>query len=166
MKIYFNNKKNITKMKTKKLLILAAVFVVGSIFMTLFACCESEKVVKYGELPQESKTFLETHFGGVNISSIIKEKDDFTITWNVYLANGWEIDFRKNGDWDDIDCKYLSVPISVLELLPANIAVYCTANFPGASIVEINREKYGYEISLSNDLELEFNTHGEFFKMD
>lgn len=163
---FFKITKNITKMKTRKILILTMALVLGSVFMTLFACCESEKVVKYDELPQQSKTFLETHFESITVSSVVKEKDDFTITWNVYLANGWEIDFRKNGDWNDIDCKYSPVPASVLGLLPASIASYCAANFPAASIVEINREKYGYEIGLSNDLELKFNGQGGFLKID
>ena len=132
----------------------------------LFAGCESKKSARYSDLPQQSQTFLEMHFGNIAVRAVIKEKDDLTTTWKVYLENGWELDFLKNGEWDEVDCKFSPVPASVLALIPESIVNYSVTNFPATAIVEINKENYGYEIGLSNDLDLKFNAQGKFLKID
>ena len=62
-----------------------------------------------------------------------------------------------------MDCNYSAVPAN---LVPANIATYVKSNFPGATIVKIDKERYGYDIELSNDLELKFNKNGKMLRVD
>ena len=38
--------------------------------------------------------------------------------------------------------------------------------FPNAEIVKIDKERHGYDIELSNDIELKFNKKGAFMGMD
>ncbi|GHV34493.1 hypothetical protein FACS1894178_2100 [Bacteroidia bacterium] len=136
------------------------------ILTLMLVACDKESVINENQLPKESQTFLDTHFSGIATSAIIKDKDGLTTTYEVYLVNGFEIDFKKSGEWDDVDCKQSAVPTSIIALLPAGIAEYCTINFPNVLIVEVNKEHYGYEIGLSNDLDLEFDTDGGFRKID
>ncbi|MDR2407256.1 MAG: PepSY-like domain-containing protein [Bacteroidales bacterium] len=136
------------------------------IFSTLLYSCDKEKLITQSELPSASREFISTHFSGVNISMIVKEREIFSCSYTVYLGNGFEIDFTKSGDWDDIDGKHTAIPESILTLLPKNILVYTANTIPDCYIVEINREHYGYEIGLSNDIDLKFNTKGEFLRMD
>jgi hypothetical protein len=132
----------------------------------MLVACDKESIITEGQLPSESQTFLKTHFSGITVSTIIKDKDGLSTTYEVYLANGFEIDFKKSGEWDDVDCKQSAVPASIIALLPAGIASYCSTNFPAVFIVEVNKEHYGYEIGLSNDIDLEFNQDGSFRKID
>jgi len=39
-------------------------------------------------------------------------------------------------------------------------------NFKGATIVKIDKEHYGYEVELSNGLDLKFNCNGSFMMID
>ena len=72
----------------------------------------------------------------------------------VTLKDGDKIEFFGNGDWKEIQCKTTLVPEA---LIPAPILDYVKTNYPEAGITEIECKKRGYEISLTNRLEIEFN---------
>jgi hypothetical protein len=131
----------------------------------LFAC-EEEKFIPADELPAISRAFLETHFPDVETTVIVRERDGLEVNYTVYLANGFDIDFAKSGDWDDVDGHISPVPESILALLPENLPEYVAGAFPNFRIVEVNRERYGYEIGLSGGMELKFNSSGRFTGMD
>ncbi len=46
------------------------------------------------------------------------------------------------------------------------IAAYVQTNFPGPVIVKIDKELFGYEIELLNDLELKFDKNGRLVNID
>jgi hypothetical protein len=146
----------------KKILFYTTFFVA----MLLFTACEEEKIIPVDELPTISRTFIETHFPGVETSAIVREKEGLGTDYTVYLANGFDIDFTKSGDWDDVDGHVLSIPESILALLPKSLPEYVTGAFPNLQIVEVNKEHYGYEIGLSNDMDLKFNSVGRFIGID
>jgi hypothetical protein len=141
-------------------LLLSAAFAVSS--------CDSEEIISETKLPASSQEFIKTHFPGIAITLIMKETDGLEKDYTVYLANGFDIDFEKNGNWDDIDGHIHPLPQSILDLLPAGIAEYVSANFKESKIVEVNKERYGYEIGLSDrlDLDLKFNASGGFIGYD
>ena len=68
-----------------------------------------------------------------------------------------------DGEWDKVDCYMLPVPAA---LVPETIKQYVKANFPDAVINKIDKERYGYEIELSNNLELKFNKQGMLMQID
>jgi hypothetical protein len=146
----------------KKMVFYVMFFVVT----TLSAACEGEKLIRENELPAVSKTFIETHFADVGITAMVRERDGLNIDYTVYLANGFDVDFNKSGEWDDVDGHFQSVPESVLALLPQPLLQHIATTFPNLSIVEVNKERYGYEIGLSNDLDLKFDSNGRFTGID
>lgn len=134
--------------------------------ITLFAC-EEETVIPANKLPSTSRTFIETHFPGVETIAVVREKEGLSdVDYTVYLANGFDIVFTKSGDWDDIDGHLSPLPESVLALLPQPLSHYIAGAFPNLSAVEVNRERYGYEIGLSNDIDLRFDAGGRFIGID
>jgi hypothetical protein len=139
-------------------------------YLVLFAtallpACEEEKIIPAGELPATARTFIEAHFQGVEITAIVREKEGLGVDYTVHLANGFDIDFTKSGDWDDVDGRASHLPESVLALLPEKLTAYVAGAFPNFRIVEVNREHYGYETGLSNGLGLKFNAAGNFIGM-
>jgi hypothetical protein len=132
----------------------------------LYSSCDKEEFIPEMELPAISREFLQTHFKGVSISAIVKETEILSKDYTVYLANGFEIGFTKNGSWDDVDGKTTAVPQTVLALLPNSITNYISNTLPTCYVVEINKEYYGYEIGLSNDMDLKFNSKGGFLRID
>lgn len=66
-----------------------------------------------------------------------------------------EVDFRSDGEWSSVERKYEAVPASVV---PAQIQEYVAkSNFPNQYIRKIERNKYTWEIELSNGLEIKFD---------
>jgi hypothetical protein len=133
---------------------------------TLLIACEKEKLIQENELPAASRTFIETHFADVEITAIVKDRDGLDIDYTVYLANSFDIDFTKSGKWDDVDGHFLPVPESILTLLPQPLLQHIANTFPNLSIVEVNRERHGYEIGLSNGIDLNFDSSGRFAGFD
>lgn len=111
-------------------------------------------------LPQDAKTFVQTNFSGKKI--IYAEKD-----WNSYecrLDDGTKIEFNKKGVWQKIDCKGMTaVPAAIV---PKAIQKYVDSNFQNCVVTKIDKERYGYEVELSNDIDLRFNYKGQFIGMD
>jgi hypothetical protein len=84
----------------------------------------------------------------------------------VYLTNGFEIDFTKSGEWDEIDGNINKLPQSIVDLLPAGIMEYVEKQFTDQTIVKVNKEHFGYEIELNDNFEIHFNSHGDFIGYD
>lgn len=135
--------------------------------LALFAAtmmCSScnEKIVPANQFPNFVTAFVAEYFPGASISYVTKDPDLFKTVYEVRLNDGTEIEFNK-GEWDSVDCKRQSVPVA---LVPNTIAEYVKGNFPGVSIVKIDKEYYGYEVELSNDLDLKFDRSGNLKRVD
>jgi hypothetical protein len=135
---------------------------ISVLLLPVLAACEDEKFISESQLPQRSRDFLATHFPGTAVEYVIKEWNEY----DVHLANGFQTGFDRKGEWDDVDGINQPVPQSIIDLIPASVPEYVSSHFPNASIVEINRETFGYEIELSNGIDLEFNSRGGIRDID
>ena len=74
------------------------------------------------------------------------------------------IEFLKDGNWKEVDCKYSSVPEAVL---PDAINQYVKTNYAGQKVLKIEKEdRGGYEIKLSGGLELGFDKRFQLIDID
>ncbi|MGB7529219.1 MULTISPECIES: PepSY-like domain-containing protein [Sphingobacterium] len=147
-----------------KKLILA--FTILFSIATLTMSCDKETVVTEDQLPSTASQFLNQHFNNVKILSIVEEKEGLSgKEYDVLLDNGIEIKFDKNGEWLDIDAKAdtTSLPES---LIPASINSYVKQNYANAGINSIEKEKHGYDVELTNGLDLVFDKDGKFVRID
>ncbi|MCC9061521.1 PepSY-like domain-containing protein [Flavobacterium piscisymbiosum] len=126
---------------------------------------DHESVINASELPASASAFVTTYFPGVNYQIIKKQNqaDADGSIYDVYLTNGFEIDFDANGNWVDIDGNHQAIPA---ELIPEKIQTYITVNYPNQFVIAIDNEKTFIEIDLSNNLELIFDTQGNFVRID
>lgn len=51
-------------------------------------------------------------------------------------------------------------------MLPIPMAQYIAANFPGSGVNEISRKYNGYEVELTNGVELIFDSNGYLIHID
>ena len=119
-----------------------------------------DKPIPVEKLPAAARTFVDTNFPGKKI--LYAEKD-----WNSYecrLDDGTKIDFTSKGEWKQVDCHGMSAVPAVL--VPEAIKQYVETNFSNCMITKIDKERHGYDIELSNDLELRFNRQGALIGMD
>ena len=122
-----------------------------------------DRVIPTQQLPAAAQTFVQNTFPGKGIAYAAIDRDFGKTTYDVRLNDGTEVDFDSKGTWDKVDCGFSAVPA---QLVPTAIANYVKANYAGATIVKIDKERHGYDIELSNDLELKFNKQGQLIGFD
>ena len=136
---------------------------VVSMVMLSVSCFADDKIIPVEQLPVAAKTFVNETFPNTTISYATKDVEFKGTKYEVRLADGTEIDFDKKGNWDKVDCQLKAVPAA---LIPAEISQFVKTNHPNTIIVKIDKERYGYDIELSNDLELKFNKKGQLIGID
>ena len=122
-----------------------------------------ETIVPADNLPSPAKSFIEEYFPGVPVSYVKKDSKLISTTYEIILQDGTEIEFGSKGVWDKVDCKRKAVPSG---LIPAAITDYVNNNFAGQFIVMIDKEPFGTEIELDNDLELKFDKKDQLINID
>ena len=127
--------------------------------LTSTAAFADDKPIPVEQLPTAAKTFVQQHFPKNKILSAEKDSKSY----EARLDNGVEVEFDKKGAWKKVDCHQQAVPAAVV---PANIATYVKTNYAGSVITKIEKERYGYEVELSNDIELKFNKSGALIGVD
>ena len=118
-----------------------------------------DRPVPVQSLPAAAKQFVAANFPGATIVYAAKDDGKYETT----LSTGAQVDFTRKGAWDKVDCHTVAVPAAIV---PAAIAAYVKASFPNTVITKIDKERYGYEIELSNDIELKFNHAGALMTID
>lgn len=131
-------------------------------FIISCSCNARDIVIKVQDLPQTAQSFISTHFNGIEVSFAIKDGNEYEIRF----ANGWELEFNRKGEWKTIDCKQQAVPSSIIALIPESIPAYIQGNFANAFVTEISKDRWEYDIELSNGLDLEFSLSGELKRVD
>lgn len=131
---------------------LMCLMVSGSVFA-------DDTPIPVEQLPAEAKSFVKTNFPGKKIVYAEKDRNSY----ECRLDEGTKIEFNKKGTWKKVDCHHTALPAVIV---PDAIKQYVTTNFPGCLITKIEKERYGYQIELSNDIDLKFNYQGAFIGMD
>ena len=112
------------------------------------------------ELPQTAQDMLQQYFPKAKIGMIKVDKHLLKKTdYDVRLVNGTTIEFSNAGKWTSVDCKTKEVPEG---LIPKTIRNYVHKNFKDLKIVKIEKKSSGYEIGLSDGVELKFNLLGQY----
>lgn len=141
------------------------VILMSVVALTGFVSC-NDKPAPADNMPAKAKTFLSTYFPGIEVVSVVKEKDG---DYDVDLADGTDVEFRSNGNWKKVDCHNRPVPQG---FFPASIATYVSNNYVGSYIEEIEFENNRYKVSLidatgfETDFDLIFDKNGNYIGMD
>lgn len=130
--------------------------------MVLTTGC-SDRPVAPTQVPAAIQSFVQQNFPNQTISYAERDLSWFTYKYDVVLLDGTEISFDTDNVWDKVDCHMTAVPQA---MVPAPIANYVNTSFPGVAITKIDKEYFGYEVELANDMELKFNKQGALKEMD
>ena len=140
-------------------LFAVSVLVLG--FATVKA--DNDRVITKDKLPVAAQKFVKEHFGKLKISYVKEERDLFDRNYEVVFTDGTKVEFLRNGEWKEIDCRYSEVPAVAV---PEQIKKYITENYPNEKILQIDRDKHDYEVKLSNRLELTFDLNFNIIDID
>lgn len=144
--------------------VILNVFAMLALVLTATSC-DKEKVIQESELPSKASAFISENFSNATVSHVKKEKEGwFGKEFSVYLADGTELTFDKGGDWTKVDGAGNS-PIPT-GFVPASIVNYVNEKYPNAPINSIEKNKKSYDVELTNDLDLVFDSNGNFVRID
>jgi len=146
------------KIILKLSLLLAVAFIAVS--------CEKEELIDVNNLPAVANTFLNDHFKDVKVLSVTREKEALSGTeYQVLLNNGVEVKFDKNGDWTEVEARENTAAIPTSFILTP-IVNYVKDNYENTGINSIDKEKHGFDVELTNGLDLVFDKEGKFLRID
>lgn len=136
-------------MKRTKRFLAAMLLVLVSV-----ACTGQDRVISVDDLPKPARELLNEHFKDKQIALVQKDKDGLRTNYDIVFSDGMKMEFDSKGEWTEIDGKPQAVPAA---MVPKAIADYVAKTYPGARIQQIDRDRRGYEIELSNGLDVKFN---------
>ncbi|GIJ94120.1 hypothetical protein CAPN002_13380 [Capnocytophaga stomatis] len=124
-----------------------------------------ETIITHNELPHNAQSFIKKHFSKYTLDYVILDKEFFSSDdYTVRFSEGIKIEFDEKGDWTEIDGNYTEIPT---EFISKNILSYVKTKFINTKIVKIEKGIFGsQEVKLSNGLELEFDSQGNFRRVD
>ena len=135
----------------KKILIVAAAL----LLFAASARADHDRPIQFNQLPALAQEFINTYFA--------EERDFMEVRYEVMFTNSIKIEFYKDGQWKEIDCKYSVLPAGIV---PEQIVTYVNSNFQGVQIHSIDRDRRDIEVSLTNGLELTFDLSYNLIDMD
>lgn len=145
----------------KKVVLLFA----AASLVTLLACQNyvEDKPVDFNKLPVAAQTFINANYSGVAVLYATKEDDLILPDYTVMLKNGVRLQFENGGELENIKVAEGEIPASIV---PVRIVEYVKAAYPEALIKEYDVDKNGYEVKLSNRLEIKFNRNFKVIEID
>jgi hypothetical protein len=122
-----------------------------------------DRPVRFEELPKAAQKFVKVNFPDNIVLYASKDDDIMFPEYEVGLDNGINIDFRNDGQLEKIQARQTGVPAAII---PVKIREYVTAHYPGVKILEYEVDRNGYEIKVSNGLEMKFSLTFHLVEID
>ena len=157
---------NIMNFKTTDFYMKRFIICFVALMMGIGLIYADKYTINRDNLPQTAQEMLKEYFPKAKVGMIKVDKHLLKKTdYDVRLVNGTKIEFNNAGKWTSVDCKNRAVPQG---LIPKAIRNYVAKKFDSVKIVKIEKKSFGYEITLSDDVELKFDLLGTFkgVKMD
>ena len=85
------------------------------------------------------------------------------VIYEVMFTNGSKVEFRRNGAWKEVDCRYSSLPAGIVSM---PIETKVQELYPGAAVIKIERDKQEVEVKLNNGMELTFDRSHNLIGID
>ncbi len=128
----------------------------------MLVSCDKEEAILTDELPAEVLGFVEAHYDGKTILHVVKELDNLKTYYHVYLDNGTKLDFNRHGSIKKIE-GVEKIPDTVI---PQLVLDYVETNYSSEFIRGWKVEDATQDITLSNDIGLEFDRNGNFLRIN
>lgn len=124
-----------------------------------------ETIVQNTDLPNEAQNFIKNNFGSETIQTVLNEANISGDEYKVQLGNGIKLEFDANGQWKDVKAEVANQSVGAL-FLPQVTRDYLTQNYPNIGIKSVERYAKGIDIDLLNNIDLKFDTNGNFLRID
>ena len=141
--------------------LLTAILLVAATF-GIAKADDHERPTTVDQLPQKAQEFLNTHFKDLQVAFAIEEQKFMGKEYEVIYTDRTEVKFDTNGEWEEVECKYTTVPAAIV---PQGIRDFVAQKgMPG--IRKIERNTYVWEVELQNGIELTFDKNFQLIGYD
>lgn len=143
----------------------AAIKILSVVFLLIgMSANAQESIITKNELPKTAQKFISDNFSKSTIDYVKMDKEVFSTDYKVKFTDGSEIEFDSKGVWMEVDGNRNTIPTGFIQ---KNILTYVKDKFPNTQIVKIEKGRFEkQDVKLSNGLELEFNSKGDFKRID
>ncbi len=141
-------------MKKILLTLLAAVLIMGAA-----SAQGRKKNIDPSQLPAAATQLIQKHWPSCDISSAYI---DGRKEYEVLLTDGCLIEFDLKGNWKEMKCTD-GLPVTIV---PVFITRYVVNRYPRQLIIDLEKLKGGYEVELTNGLEIQFDLRGNVTHVD
>ena len=124
---------------------------------------DDDKPIQVTQMPKTAQQFIKQHFADSKVALAKMENDLLSKSYEVIFTDGNKIEFDKKGNWEEVNCKFTSVP---LQVIPQPIQQYINTNYPDTKVLVIERDSKDYEVKLSNRVELKFDLKFKLIDID
>lgn len=124
---------------------------------------DHDRAVSVAQLPRAAQQFIQEYFAKEKIAYAKKERDFFEVTYEVIFTGSQKIEFYKNGDWKEVDCRYATLPAGIV---PAPIMAKVRELYGDVAVLKIERDRREYEVKLANGLDLTFDRRYNLLDID
>ncbi len=138
----------------KRIIQTCVVAVICILAFQVKALADNDKPITVNQLPAVSQQIIKKHFTGKKVAMAKMETGLLEKSYEVVFTTGEKVEFDRKGSWKEVDCKLSAVPA---RLIPAKIASYLKANYPGIKVLKIEKDDNDYEVDLANNVEIKFN---------
>ena len=123
--------------------------------------CNSDKKTMF------MNNFVQTYFPNMEIIASIKDGFGYDVTLSDYTQISFEGNLFGKLDWDEVDCRHANTNTTVpAALVPAEITNLVNKLHGSQSISKIAKDDRGWDIALTNGIELEFDKRFNAVDMD
>ena len=141
-------------MKKISITILALIVLLSPAMASNGAMFDHDRRIEYSQLPAEAQAFVKKYFADEQVTFVELDKGIVSNEYKVVFESGLKLEFDGTGNWLEVDCRNKAVPAAII---PKQIASYVESKHPNHKVVELKRERYEWEVKLSNGLELTFD---------
>ena len=141
----------------KRILIIAV-----AVFTAYVTVSADNRPIDFTRLPEPAKSFVSQTYPSAKVLYTAVDDDIIRPDYSVALDNGVKISFNHDGSLEKIESK-AGVPV---ELIPVQIREYVERHYPNAAFVEYEVGRRSYEVTLSNRMELKFNSEFNIVEID
>ena len=147
-------------MKLKRIIMGLAIMFVGA----LSASASDTLTRDASTLPTVARELISKNFkAGISLIKIDKTLGHID-EYDVVLTDGTEISFDNKGNFKEVEtAEAKAVPNG---LVPAGITTYIATSHKGQHIVSLERKRNGWEVELSNGIDIRFDKNGTFLRYD
>ena len=137
-------------------------FVAVAIITAFITASAENKPIDFSKLPKAAQSFVSMTYPSAKVLYAAVDDDVVRPDYVVVLEDGTKIDFNHDGSLEKVESK-AGVPV---ELIPYQIREYVERHYPNAVYVEYEVGHKSYEVTLSNRMELKFNSEFNVVEID